>query len=139
MISPFRKSSLEKISSPEQLDEMMQITNPREWIVLVAFLLLTITLMMWSIFGIMRDTVDGMGILVKEGGVQDVIAISTGQIDKILFNENDIINKGDLFCLISQPGLNKTILDNQQLITELQRKQEEFLSYGIKDLSLIHI
>ena len=42
--------------------------------------------MLWSIFGIMRDTVDGMGILVQEGGVQDVIAISTGQIDKILFN-----------------------------------------------------
>ena len=74
MISPFRESALEKISSPEQLDEMMQITDPKEWIVLVAFLFLTITLMLWSIFGIMRDTVDGMGILVQEGGVQDVIA-----------------------------------------------------------------
>ena len=136
MISPFRESALEKIASPEQLDEMMQITDPKEWIALVAFLLLTITLMLWSIFGIMRDTVDGMGILVQEGGVQDVIAISTGQIDKILFNENDIINKGDLFCLISQPGINKTILDNQQLINELERKHEEFLSYGIKDLIL---
>ena len=56
MISPFRESALEKIASPEQLDEMMQITDPKEWIALVAFLLLTITLMLWSIFGIMLIT-----------------------------------------------------------------------------------
>ena len=48
MISPFRKSAMEKMASPEQLDEMMQVTNPKEWIVLAAFLLLTITELEYS-------------------------------------------------------------------------------------------
>lgn len=36
----FRKAALEKLSSPEELDQLMQITGPRGWLVLVALLLL---------------------------------------------------------------------------------------------------
>ena len=36
----FRKKSLERISSPDQLDQYMRVTNPGVWMVLVAVIIL---------------------------------------------------------------------------------------------------
>ena len=35
----FRKTALEKLSSPEQLDELMKITTPKGWVALIAFMI----------------------------------------------------------------------------------------------------
>ena len=40
----FREKSLEQISSPEQMNDYLQVTNPAVWLVLVAVILLLLTL-----------------------------------------------------------------------------------------------
>jgi hypothetical protein len=49
----FRKAALEKLSSPEELDQLMQITSPRGWLVLVALLLLVGAVVVVGVFGVM--------------------------------------------------------------------------------------
>ena len=47
----FRKRSLERISSPEQLQDYMRVTNPGMWMVLAAVILLLTGLIVCSIAG----------------------------------------------------------------------------------------
>lgn len=49
--SIFRKSSLERISSPEQLNDYIRITSPGVWLALAAVLILVAALFIWAIFG----------------------------------------------------------------------------------------
>ena len=65
MHTPFRKSALDKISSPEQLDQLMQFVNPRSWIILIAVLLMIVMGLVWGFVGVIRDSIDGRGILVQ--------------------------------------------------------------------------
>ena len=44
----FRKESLDRISSPEQLGDYLHVTKPAVWIVLIAVLLLLGSLVIWS-------------------------------------------------------------------------------------------
>ena len=46
--SLFRQKSLEKISSPENLDEYLHVTNPSVWLILTSVLLLLIGMLYWS-------------------------------------------------------------------------------------------
>ena len=46
--SVFRKESLKRVSSPEQLNEYLQVTSPTSWIVFGAALLLIVSLLIWS-------------------------------------------------------------------------------------------
>lgn len=46
--SLFRKESLKRVSSPEELNEYLHVTSPKNWIVLGAVLLLIISLIIWS-------------------------------------------------------------------------------------------
>ena len=46
--SVFRKESLKRVSSPEQLNEYLQVTSPTSWVVFGAAILLIVSLLIWS-------------------------------------------------------------------------------------------
>ncbi|MBQ3276112.1 MAG: hypothetical protein IJH47_03520 [Oscillospiraceae bacterium] len=46
--SLFRKESMERIQSPEQLNDYMRVTNPAMWTVLIAVILLLAGMLIWS-------------------------------------------------------------------------------------------
>ena len=51
-MSLFRKKvSLEKISSPEQMDDVIRVTTPAVWIALIALIALLVAILIWAIFG----------------------------------------------------------------------------------------
>ncbi|MCP3871222.1 MAG: NHLP bacteriocin system secretion protein, partial [Gammaproteobacteria bacterium] len=47
----FRKKALKKLSSPEQLDELLKVTTPHGWLALLALCAIVITIVLWGIFG----------------------------------------------------------------------------------------
>ena len=46
--SLFRQKSVERISSPEQLDDYLHVTSPVVWVVLCAVIALLVGLLIWS-------------------------------------------------------------------------------------------
>ena len=49
--SVFRKESLQRISSPEQLTDYLKVTNPGIWMMLIAIIMFLIGLFAWSTIG----------------------------------------------------------------------------------------
>jgi hypothetical protein len=60
----FRKESLERLSSPEQLDQLMQVVSPKSWLPLTSLFFLMALALIWGIFGRIPITAVGKGILV---------------------------------------------------------------------------
>lgn len=54
----FRKKSLERISSPEEIDKYMKVTSPSMWLLMVAIVLLLMAAVIWSITGRIETTMD---------------------------------------------------------------------------------
>lgn len=54
----FREKSLERVSSPEQLDDYIRVTTPSVWIVLLATVFILAGMLAWSIFGTVTMTDD---------------------------------------------------------------------------------
>ena len=44
----FRKKSVEKISSPEELGDYLHVTSPAVWMILTAIILLLVGVLVWS-------------------------------------------------------------------------------------------
>ena len=55
----FRKKSLEKISSPEQMDEYLHVTNPSVWMMLLAAAVLVAGMIVWGAFASFESYVSG--------------------------------------------------------------------------------
>ena len=60
--SIFRKKSLDRVTSPESLNDYIRVTSPSVWIVLIAILVLLAGLLAWSIFGRL-EVKDANGII----------------------------------------------------------------------------
>ena len=52
----YREKTIEKISSPEQLDDFIQVARPSIWFVLAAIVLLIIGAAVWASFGVIEVT-----------------------------------------------------------------------------------
>lgn len=79
----FRKSSLNRISSPEQLNDYVRVSNPGVWMILIAIVALLIGACVWGVFGRLDTTVRAAA--VSRGGIitcyvteEDVGSIKTG-------------------------------------------------------------
>lgn len=67
----FRKKSLEKMSSPENLEEYIKVANPSMWILIAAIGIFLVACMLWGKFGQLETTVSVSGT-VKDGKMQVV-------------------------------------------------------------------
>lgn len=59
----FKKSSMERFSSPEKLNDYIQVANPSSWMVLAAALALVLGLLVWGIFGELTQSVTFTGVV----------------------------------------------------------------------------
>jgi len=81
----FRKSSLERISSPEQLNEYVKITNPGVWYVIFGLFSLLIAAGIWAFTGTIPQTVQMTGVaFTNETQVNKVYCYVTMSMSKRL-------------------------------------------------------
>ena len=59
----YRKTALEKISSPEQLDKTLKLTSPISWLTLLGITLILTVALVWSIVGTVSETITAFGII----------------------------------------------------------------------------
>lgn len=63
----FRKKSLERLVSPDSLDDYIKVSGPSVWVVSAALFLLLILAVLWCCFGRIPVTATGTGIRLEAG------------------------------------------------------------------------
>ena len=76
----FRKKSVDKVSSPEQLNEYIRVANPGVWMVLAAIVILLAGVVVWGFIGHLDTTLDTA--VVCENG-EAVIYVKEADIEKV--------------------------------------------------------
>ena len=69
MSNLFRKKSLERISSPEQLNHYIRVSTPSVWLLLGAVIVLLAGVCVWGVFGHL-DTTLPVAVLAEGGTVR---------------------------------------------------------------------
>ncbi len=116
----FRKVALERLSSPEQLDQLMQVTNPQGWLALLGLCALLVAALLWGIFGSVPTETTGEGILLPQSGVSEVEATGAGQVEEVEVKVGDAIKKGQVVAKIHQELLLRQINDNVAKLKDLE-------------------
>jgi hypothetical protein len=61
----FRQQALDRLSSPEELDQLMHVTSPRLWLALAAIAGLLVAGVLWTVFTTIPTTVSAQGSLIR--------------------------------------------------------------------------
>ena len=134
--SIFRKSALDRLSSPEQLDQLMQVTTSKGWLALLALCAIILAAIVWSVVGRLPTTVSGPGILIKSGGIFDVAVTGGGRILEINVQPGDFVEKGQVISRIEQLEMREQINQIKDQLIELRRERAEVTAFEDKALEL---
>lgn len=129
----FREVSLKRLSSPEQLDQLIKVTSPRGWLALVALILLLAGVIVWSFVGSIPTKIAGQGILLNDAGVFSLTHDTSGLVLDVRFTAGDKVKKGDIIARIEQSELVKEI---NGLLDTLQSLEKDGDSASLKYQSL---
>lgn len=115
----FRKVALDRLSSPEQLDQIMRVTSPMGWATLGACLVLIAMTVIWGVFGSIPTKVTGQGILVEKGSLFDVVTMGEGQIIEVLPDVDEEIKIGQMIARVRQPDIQHQFEEAQRTLDHL--------------------
>lgn len=117
----FRQAALDRLSSPEQLDRLVRVTDTAGWLALGTVAVLLTAIVGWGIWGKIPEQVDGKGILVSaDGRVLDAMSPSGGTIAKLLVAQNEQVEKDQEIAVIEQNALR----DEYKGAKETQQERE---------------
>lgn len=100
----FNKAALEKLNSPEKLDTMVRVTEPISWMGLVVACVLSLAVVLWSIFGSFTEKADGVGLILDSAGVVNICHAQSGKLHTLMIKTGDYVHKGKLIARIEQPA-----------------------------------
>lgn len=125
----FRKSALEKLSTPEKLDQLIKVTGPKAWIALLTVSLALSTGIAWAVFGKVKTKLNAVGVVLG-GQVHEVVATSSGQLVKLKVAIGDKVKEGDIIAAIQQPELVQQIESAKAVLADRKLEMGKLMSYG---------
>ncbi|MBQ8053170.1 MAG: hypothetical protein IJ198_05155 [Lachnospiraceae bacterium] len=71
----FRKKAIDRVSSPEKLNDYIHVTSPSIWVALLGVICILVGAIVWATFGNIYTTVEGAGS-VKDGNLVIYIKVA---------------------------------------------------------------
>lgn len=131
----FRKSSLDQLQSPDQLDRMLTVTSLRGWVALIGIVTLIIAITIWGFIGSLPVNIYGQGILISSGGIQNINSNETGQITDIRVEPGDEVEKGEVVARLQQPELLAEIRTIEMQLEQLLSGENDENKEQIEELN----
>src|SRR5882724_619958 len=123
----FRQISLERLSSPEQLDQMLRVTSGKTWAALLAIFLLLATALVWGYTGAVVTTASGQGVIIRTGGVLNVVTRGAGVVTKVNAQVGQKLEANVVVATIEQPVLEQKVKAMRETLNELLQEHNHAL------------
>lgn len=105
----FRKESLERLSSPERLDQLMQVVNPRDWLPLSTLGVFVVMAVIWSVVGRIPITEDAPGVLIRPRKVMQFQSPIAGQLKTVNVRDGQCVEKDEVIATIDPSELRQQL------------------------------
>jgi HlyD family secretion protein len=129
----FRQVAIERLSTPEQLDQVMRVTSPLQWLMMACVMVLVVGSLLWSVVATVPVKVPSQGILISPGGVLAVASEHGGRITKLLVRSGDRVTAGQVVARLEQPDLRQELETAKGELAELERQRSQIVDFQGRD------
>lgn len=105
----YRKSLLERMSSPDQLDKMIVITSPTFWLALLGGAVIVIVALIWSIFGRLPVNLEATGMYLPDQTAFTLASDTAGIVSSVEVQVGEQVKVGDVLLTLSDEAVQKEL------------------------------
>lgn len=132
----FRKVSLERLSSPEQLDQLLEVTSSRSWLALAAVGALLVAAGVWSVIGNLPERVSGQGILIRSGGISETPVPMDGRVSDLAVRVGDDVTQGQVVGRLAQEGMIERLAEARAELSHRKQELDQLVTFSTRDATL---
>ena len=133
----YRQVAINKLSSPEELDNLLQVTTAKGWIALTGIGMLIVCILGWGIFGRLPTKLPGQQcILVKNGGVNVLTTAAAGRLSDLAVEVGDQVTRGQIIGRLEQSDLLQKIHASEAHLSEVQAQYDQANALATQNASL---
>lgn len=110
MANIYRKAALDKISSPDQLDQVTRISNPLSWLALSSITCLIVIITIWSFTGSMPESVNCTGVIAQSVGTNAFYSSWEGTVKE------------------TYVAIDQKVIPDQPVMTVISRGQDQLIT-----------
>lgn len=128
--TPLPPSSLrvrDSQASVTDLDDLLQVVNPKGWIVLVCLTVITGLIVLWAIYGHIPVTVTGAGILTRPHKVVGIQSLGAGKLHEVHLVPGAEVHEGDVVAELDQPELTRQLAEQKARLDLLEAQTSRTL------------
>ncbi len=128
--------AVERLSSPEQLDQLMRVIPPIGWLALIPLLAIVLMAVAWGWLGTISTKVMGRCVLINPIGLADVTSLSAGRVTETLVQVGDVVRVNQVIARIAQPELADRIEKAESRLRELESQGRIVRSFSARNIDL---
>ena len=122
----FRKAAIERLSNPEQLDHVVGVTRPFDWLAAAALALGLAVLLTWSVLGRIPTRVSGEGILLGSGGhLVDAVSAVSGNLASLDVGIGDDVRRDQVIARVAQTEAEQRLRSARDVLSEREHEHAE--------------
>jgi HlyD family secretion protein len=132
--SIFREAAIDRLSSPDQLDRLVVVTRPADWLGAAAIALSLIVLVAWGVLGSVPTRVQADGILVGAGGaLVEATAGLGGRLARLDAQVGERVALGQRLATLVQPDIGAGEEAALALVAQRRRELEVLQVAAVAD------
>jgi len=133
----FRASAVERLSSPEQLDQLIDVTRPADWASALVVGVCLLAVLIWSVVGRIPTRVAGEGILISNAGrLVDAVSTVGGRLAAVDVAVGDHVSQGQIVARIVQTATEQRYRDATEVLKEREREHEHLTAAIKRELDI---
>ncbi|MBR1213992.1 NHLP bacteriocin system secretion protein [Bradyrhizobium sp. JYMT SZCCT0180] len=132
----FRAVALQRAASPEQLDHLVRITRPFDWMLVFAICIALVAAITWGIVGRVPTRAEGQGILISGGGrVVEASSAAAGRLATISVMVGDRVTQGQPIAEIVQTDIQQRHQAAVEVFREKERQHADLIDKTKRELA----
>lgn len=136
MADIFRKTALDTMATPEQLDKQVKIMRPSVWIIYTALVAAVLTFSVWSFTYKITNGIKMSGVVFTNNNIVSSTADRDCMVTDVLVSDGDYVEIGDIIAVVSNDSLLEKIEESRYrlLLTDENAIEYALLSEQIENL-----
>ena len=127
--SVFRETALERLSTPDRLDQGLTIVGSAGWTGLAALGALIVGGAIWAVIIQVPITISGSGIFLEPGGMLEVVSGSRGRLINFPVVPGDAITTGTEIAKLDQGELKSQLATAEAELRDLKAEREQIVDF----------
>jgi HlyD family secretion protein len=133
----FRAVALQRAQSPEQLDHLVRITRPFDWMLILAICIALVAAVTWGVVGRVPTRAEGQGILISGGGrVVEAASSAAGRLATISVSVGDRVAQGQPIAEIVQTDIQQRHAAAVEVFREKERQHADLIEKTKRELAI---